>query len=58
VHPALGGFDPQEMAMPADERNVKSYLRFNGQRDIIASNEDKATDAALAAATTYCVSTK
>ena len=55
VHPALGGFDPQEMRMPADERNVKSYLRFNGQRDIIAINEDKATDVALATAQTYCV---
>ena len=55
VHPALGGFDPQEMRMPADERNMKSYLRFNGQRDMIAINEDKATDVALATAQTYCV---
>lgn len=55
VHPALGGFDPQEMAQPEDMRNVKSYLRFDGQRDVIARNEDKATDVALAAATTYCV---
>jgi hypothetical protein len=55
VHPALGGFDQQEMRMPADERDVKSYLRFKGQRDIIAINEDKATDIALATAQTYCV---
>ncbi len=55
VHPALGGFDPQEMSEPEDMRNVKSYLRFDGQRDIVARNEDKATDVALAAATTYCV---
>ncbi len=55
VHPALGGFDPQEMAEPEDMRNVKTYLRFDGQRDVIARNEDKATDVALAAATTYCV---
>ncbi|HVN68062.1 MAG TPA: hypothetical protein VMU38_00210 [Candidatus Binatia bacterium] len=55
VHPALGGFDPQEMAMPADERNVKSYLRFDGQRDVVARNEDKAVDIALSAAQSYCV---
>jgi hypothetical protein len=54
VQPALGGFDPQEMAMPADERNVKSYLRFDGQRDVIARNEDKATDVALAVAENTC----
>lgn len=54
VHPALGGFDPQEMAMPADARNVKSYLRFDGQRDVIARNEDKATDVALTVAENTC----
>jgi hypothetical protein len=55
VHPALGGFSEQEMLAPANGRDVKSYLRFNGQRDIIASNEDKATDVALTAAETNCV---
>lgn len=58
VHPALGGFDPREMAMPADARDVKSYLRFNGQRDVVSINEDKATDIALSAAETYCVPKK
>jgi hypothetical protein len=58
VHPALGGFDPQEMAEPADMRNVKSYLRFDGQRDVIARNEDKATDAALTAAENNCLPKK
>lgn len=53
-HPALGGFDPQDMAAPADARNIKSYLRFNGQRDVIATNEGKAADVAVAAAETYC----
>lgn len=57
-HPALGGFDPQDMAAPEDARNIKSYLRFNGQRDVISTNEDKATDAALNAAETYCVPKK
>jgi hypothetical protein len=54
LHPALGGFDPQDMAAPEDARSIKSYLRFNGQRDIVATNEDKAADAALNAAQTYC----
>lgn len=58
VHPALGGFDPREMALPADARDVKSYLRFNGQRDVIDRNEDKATDIALAAAETNCAPKK
>ena len=57
-HPTLGGFDPQDMAAPADARNIKSYLRFNGQRDVISTNEDKATDVALNAAETYCVPKK
>jgi hypothetical protein len=58
VNPAMGGFDPAEMRMPADERNVKSYLRFDGQRDVIARNEDKATDVALATVEKYCVTNK
>ncbi|MGA8575664.1 MAG: hypothetical protein WB609_08295 [Candidatus Cybelea sp.] len=58
VHPALGGFDPQEMAKPADMLNVKTYLRFDGQRDVIARNEDKATDAALTAAENNCLPKK
>ncbi|MFZ0030854.1 MAG: hypothetical protein WBP75_03075 [Candidatus Cybelea sp.] len=58
LHPTLGGFDPQDMAAPADARDIKSYLRFNGQRDVIATNEDKATDVALNAAQTFCVQQK
>ena len=57
-HPTLGGFDPQDMAAPADARNIKSYLRFNGQRDVISTHEDKAADVALNAAQTYCVPKK
>ena len=55
VHPALGGFDPQEMAMPENARDIKAFLRFNGQRDVIAVNEDRGADIALAAADRYCV---
>jgi hypothetical protein len=58
VHPALGGFDPQEMAQPQDMRNVKTYLRFDGQRDVIARNEGKATDVALIAAENNCLPKK
>ena len=58
LHATLGGFDPQDMAAPADERNIKSYLRFDRQRDVIARSEDKATDVALDAAQKYCVQQK
>ena len=54
LHHTLGGFDEQDMIAPAESRNIKSYLRFNGQRDVIAINEDKATDLALSAADKYC----
>jgi hypothetical protein len=54
LHPTLGGFDEQDMVAPAESRDIKSYLRFNGQRDVIAINEGKATDLALTAADNYC----
>jgi hypothetical protein len=58
VNPALGGFNAQEMAAPADARTIKSYLRFDGQRDVISRSEGKAVDIAYAAAETYCVPKK
>lgn len=54
LHHTLGGFDEQDMIAPADSRNIKSYLRFNGQRDVISINEDRASDLALTAADKYC----
>ena len=54
LHHTLGGFDEADMVAPADSRNIKSYLRFNGQRDVIEINEGKATDVALTAADKYC----
>lgn len=54
LHHTLGGFDEQDMIAPAASRNIKSYLRFDGQRDVISLNEDKATDLALTAADKYC----
>jgi hypothetical protein len=58
ANPALGGFNPQEMAAPAAARTIKSYLRFDGQRDVIAQSEGKAADIAYTAAETYCVPKK
>jgi hypothetical protein len=58
VHPAMGNFDPADMFLPSSQRDVRSYLRFNGQRDIISDNENSAADKALDAATTNCVKTK
>lgn len=58
VQPALGGFDPQEMREPADMLNIKTYLRFDGQRDVIALNENKAVDLAYTAAQTNCTTKK
>jgi len=54
LHPTLGGFDEQDMIAPKESRDIKSYLRFDGQRDVIAINEGKATDIALTAADNYC----
>jgi hypothetical protein len=55
VNPTLGGFNEQEMTAPSDMLKIKSYLRFDGQREVIATNEDKAADIALANAEKYCV---
>lgn len=54
VNPAMGGFNEQEMTEPSSMKDVKSYLRFDGQRDVIAQSEGKAVDIAYTAAETYC----
>ncbi len=43
-----------EQSKPAEMRDVKSYLKFNGQRDVIADAEDKSADLALGIAGKYC----
>lgn len=58
VHPPLGGFSPAEMAMPADAKDVKSFLKFDRQRDTIASSEDNAVDVAYAAVQANCTTKK
>lgn len=52
-HP-LGGWTPAENAVPDDMKNIKTYLRFDGQRDVISRAEEKAVDIAYDAATTQC----
>jgi hypothetical protein len=52
-HP-LNGQDPEELARPADEKDLKSYLRFDGQRDVISQSEEAAGDIAYDVATTRC----
>jgi hypothetical protein len=52
-HP-IGGEDLSTLRQPADMKDVKSYLRFDGQRDVIADAESKAGDQALDIATTHC----
>lgn len=58
VHPAMGGFDPADEFLPAARRDTKSYIRFDGQRDIIANHENSAADTALNAVTQNCTKTK
>lgn len=55
-HP-LGGNALSDLGLPADAKDLKSYLRFDGQRDVIAAAEEKAVDTALDAATAYCSGT-
>jgi len=44
----------QTLNMPAEMRDIKSYLKFNGQRDVIADAEDKSADMALDIVSKYC----
>jgi hypothetical protein len=52
-HP-LGGWTPQEQAMPADEKNIKVYLHFDKQRTSIDDAENRAVDIAYTIATDRC----
>jgi hypothetical protein len=54
IHPVMGGFTSQNMDVPEEERDVKQYLHYDAQRDIISINEGRAADTALAAADKYC----
>lgn len=52
-HP-LNGQDAETLAMPDDMKDMKSYLKFDGQRDVIRSAESDAGDIAYDIATTVC----
>ncbi len=43
-----------EQSMPKDMRDVKSYLRFNGQRDVIDQSENAAADSAITLVESRC----
>ncbi|MBV8638108.1 MAG: hypothetical protein JO322_08475 [Candidatus Eremiobacteraeota bacterium] len=51
---SLGGNSYSEMTLPANEKDIKASLRFDGQRDVIAQNEEKAVDTAYDAAIANC----
>jgi hypothetical protein len=52
-HP-LNGWTPYQNTLPADEKNIKVYLKFDQQRNSIGTSEDKAVDTATTAAETHC----
>jgi len=45
-----------EQSMPKDMRDIKSYLRFDGQRDVVDRAENAAADSAIELATRRCAS--
>lgn len=56
-HPQpLGGFNPYENTLPADEKNIKVYLHYDKQITSIDSAEDQAVDTATTAVETHCAS--
>ena len=44
----------ESLSMPKDMKDVKSYLRFDGQRDVLTDAENKAGDIAVDIAEKYC----
>ncbi len=50
----LGANDIQNATLPADMKDIKSYLRFDGQRQAIADAEANAVDIAYDIATNRC----
>lgn len=44
----------EDLSMPKDMKDVKSYLRFDGQRDVLTDAENKAGDIAVDVAEKYC----
>ncbi|MDQ2991449.1 MAG: hypothetical protein M3R30_01340 [Candidatus Eremiobacteraeota bacterium] len=52
-HP-INGQDSQTLAMPDEMKDMKSYLKFDGQRDVIRAAESDAGEIAYDIATTNC----
>jgi len=47
-------FNVYEASLPKDEKDIKVYLRFDGERDIINDAENKAVDLAYDTAVKQC----
>lgn len=45
----------QTLEMPKEMRDIKSYLRFDGQRDVLDQAENAAADATIELVTSRCV---
>lgn len=43
-----------EQAMPSDMKDIKSYLRYDGQRDVIDQAENAAADSAITLVENHC----
>ncbi len=54
VDPTDAQSELADMQLPAEMKRTKSYLRFDGQRDVIADAETKAGDLAFDEAEKYC----
>lgn len=52
-HPMLGEND-EELNEPSERKDLKSYLKFDGQRDVIAQSENAAGDIAYDIITKHC----
>ena len=48
----------QDAQMPQEMRDIKSYLRFDGQRDVIDQSENAAADAAITLVENHCAVNK
>lgn len=53
-HPLLGETQAS-LAEPAEMKDLKSYLKFDGQRDVIAQSENAAGDIAYDVAGKHCI---
>lgn len=52
-HP-INGFTFSDEAEPSDMKDIRSYLRFDGQRDVMRRAQNKALDIALDIVATVC----